>query len=462
MQLAELPYPWHDVQGMFAWRQGVATIHSLSAYHDETYAEIIGSEGSAAYVEIQPRPDVLWHVHLDDLRLRRVVCDDELRRSLPPGMASVANALDPRGPIDIDLGIDLKGFDGAELAPELVTAHWGLRAHFNGNSLFAGVELQSVVGNVEIVDGVWDGTAVTADGYVEISSARALNMPLEGIHGPFAIDGNQVTVGTPDFASEEWRQWLHGPVMHSKANRYPGRQLEVDNLYADDDHEGRFGLTGVVLLGADAARTQYRMDMNLRDASLRAWARDQKLAAGQLKGAVNGRLRLSGNGSSSHAAQGTGWIQVSPAELYELPVFAQIFALPSLKPVSKTAFTYGYGEFTMHDGVFDFSAIDLVGDALRLAGRGTAEYADDLPGRLRFDFYSKADPRFLGGVSQIPLLGTFFDNWVHVVVNGTLDRPQVNTQAGDLGEMGRGLLQDIEKLTLPIAPPAMQAPPRGR
>jgi hypothetical protein len=171
---------------------------------------------------------------------------------------------------------------------------------------------------------------------------------------------------------------------------------------------------------------------------------------------------MSGNGSSSHAAQGTGWIQVSPAELYELPVFAQIFALPSLKPVSKTAFTYGYGEFTMHDGVFDFSAIDLVGDALRLAGRGSAEYADDLPGRLRFDFYSKADPRFLGGVSQIWLLGTFFDNWVHVVVNGTLDRPQVNTQAGDLGEMGRGLLQDIEKLTLPIAPPPMQAPPRGR
>jgi hypothetical protein len=419
-------------------------------------------DGGAAYLEIEPRSNVSWHLHLDDLRLRRVVCDDELRQALPPGMASVANALDPRGPIDIDLGIDLKGLDGAELASELVTAHFGLRAHFNDNTLYAGVELQNVVGNVEIVDGVWDGTAVTADGYVELSSARALNMPLQGIHGPFAIDGNQVSVGTPDFGSEEWRQWLRGPVAHSEMNRYPGRQLEVDNLYADDDHEGRFGLSGVVLLGADAARTQYRMDMNLRDASLRAWARDQKLAAGQLKGAVNGRLRMSGNGSSSHAAEGTGWIQISPAELYELPVFAQIFALPSLKPVSKTAFTYGYGEFTMHDGVFDFSAIDLVGDALRLAGRGTAEYADDLPGRLRLDFYSKADPRFLGGVSQIPLIGTFFDNWVHVAVNGTLDRPQVNTQAGDLGEMGRGLLQDIEKLTLPIVPQGMQGPPPRR
>jgi hypothetical protein len=464
IQLAALPYPWHDVQGMFAWRQGVATIHSLSAYHGETYAEILGSkDGGAAYVEIEPKPNVPWHLHLDDLRLRRVVCDDELRQALPPGMSSVVSALDPRGPIDIDLGIDLKGFSVAELAADLVTANWGLRAHFDGNSLYAGVELQDVVGNVEIVNGIWDGTAVTADGYVELSSARALNMPLQGIHGPFAIDGNQVTVGTPDFASEEWRQWLHGPVKHSPANRYPRQQLEVDNLYADADHEGRFGLTGVVILGADASRTQYRMDMNLRDASLRAWARDQKLAAGQLKGAVNGRLAMSGNGSSSHAAQGAGWIQISPAELYELPVFAQIFALPSFKPVNKTAFNYAYGEFALHDGLIDFSGIKLVGDALQLAGRGTAEYADDLPGRLRIDFYSQADERFLGGISQIWLIGPLFDNWVHVVVRGTLDQPQVTTQAGDIGEVGRGLIEDIGRLTMPFAPQGMQGPPpRGR
>lgn len=462
MTPAALPYPWHDVVGTFAWRNGVAMIHALSGYHGETYAEIIRGSESEAYVEIQPRAGVAWHLHLDDVRLRRVVFDDELRQALPPGMATVATALNPRGPVDIDLGIDLKGISGAEFAPELVTAHWGLRAHFQNNDLFAGVELQNVTGNVEIVDGIWDGTAVTADGYVELSSARALNLPLQGVHGPFSIDDNQITVGTPDFGSEEWRQWLRGPVMHSDENRYAARQMEVDNLYADENHQGRLGMNGVVLVGADAAGTQYRMDLNLRDASLRAWARDQKLAAGQLKGAVNGQLRLVGNGSSSLATRGDGWIQISPAELYELPVFAQIFALPSFKPVNKTAFNYAYGEFTLHDGLVDFSGIKLVGDALQLRGRGTAEYADNLPGRLRIDFFSQADERFLGGISQIPLLGPLFDNWVHVVVRGTLDQPQVSTQAGDIGELGRGIVDDIGRLTMPFTPPAMQPPPRGR
>lgn len=459
---AALPYPWHDVTGTFAWRNGVAMIHSLSGYHGETYAEITRGSGSEAYVEIEPRAGVAWHMHLDDIRLRRVVFDDELRQALPQGMATVATSLDPRGPIDIDLGVDLKGISAAELGPEMVTAHWGLRAHFNNNDIFAGVELKNVTGNVEIVDGIWDGTAVTADGYVELSSARAHNIPMQGVHGPFSIDDNQVTVGTPDFGSEEWRQWLRGPVMHSAENRYAARQMEVDNLYGDENHQGRLGMSGVVLVGPDAARTQYRMDLNLRDASLRAWARDQKLAAGQLKGAVNGQLRLVGNGSSSHATRGDGWIQVSPAELYELPVFAQIFALPSFKPVNRAAFNYAYGEFTLHDGLVDFSGIKLVGDALQLRGRGTAEYADDLPGRLRIDFFSQADERFLGGISQIPLLGPLFDNWVHVVVRGTLDQPQVSTQAGDIGEFGRGIVDDIGRLTMPFAPPAMQAPPRGR
>jgi hypothetical protein len=193
--------------------------------------------------------------------------------------------------------------------------------------------------------------------------------------------------------------------------------------------------------------------MKLRDASLRKWARDQGLPAKQLWGSVHGELELEGHGTSSRNIRGDGWVQVFPAALYELPVFAQVFPLLNFKTPDKTAFKYAYGGFRLRDGLFDFSQIDLAGDAGRLVGRGTAEFSDELPGRLRFDLYSKADDQFLGGLSRIPILRTAVNNWVHIRVGGTYDEPQVMQQpGGNISEIASDLMQDLERLTLPINP----------
>ncbi len=451
--LQPLPYRWENVAGTAGWRDGTVTIEWLTALHGNTKLEIIGTGApDTAYVEIAPRDNVAWHVHLDDVRIRQLVCDEELVQALPRGMADVVTAMDPRGPLDIDVGIDLKG---AMHQPDLVTAHWGMQVQLHGNHLFAGVQLEDVHGSLEISDGVWDGTAVTADGFVRLVSVRALDLPLKSVHGPFAIDGGQITVGTP-----RWTDWLVVPVHHSDANLFAGQQLQADELYADAEHAGRIGVDGVVHLESGAReQTQYRCAVKLQDASLRQWARDPewfddpRTSSGQLRGSVNGEVDLVGRGTSSRDIRGKGWVQIWPAALYELPVFAQIFPILNFKSPDKTAFKYAYGEFTLHSGKFDFSAIDLRGDAGRMVGKGTAEYSDELQGRLNFDFFSKADDRLLGGIGQIPILRMAFNNWVQIHVDGTIDKPVVMQQPGGIpAEILKDLLQDIEQITLPINP----------
>ena len=374
--LAALPYEWNDVAGTIGWADGVVSIHSLSGWHNDTYIEVVGRDSpTAAYVDLTPRRNVFWKVHLEDVRIRQLVCDDQLKQALPDALAGVVEELDPRGPLGLDFGADIKGGAG-----DLVTAQWWLRARLEKTDFVAGVELKDATGNVEIVDGIWDGSNVTADGYVELSSARVLDMPIHNVSGPFVIDGSQIVVGTPGYEDPGWRNWLAAPVVHTpELNRYASRELSVDDFYSDGDHDGRFGMEGVVHIGAEPSQTQYRFFMSLENASLRAWARDQQIPAQRLRGAVNGRLTLTGRGPSSQDAQGVGWVQIYPAELYELPVFAQVFALPNFRPVEKTAFSYAYSDFTLHDGLFDFSKFTLEGDALDLIGQGTVEYAEELP-----------------------------------------------------------------------------------
>jgi hypothetical protein len=451
---AVLPYRWDDVTGAFAWRDNRLSIRRLTGIHGLTELYIETSPMQAeAYVEHHPRANVAWHVHLDDVKLRRVVADPELRDALPAAIRDVVAALDPQGPFDMDLGLDMKG---ASPSAELVTAHWGLRARFQGNRLFAGLQLDDVYGNVEIVDGVWDGNAVTADGYVQLASVKALDMPFKGVHGPFTVDGNRVTVGTPD-----WAEWMEAPPQHSRRNPYAGRQLIVDDIYAAEGHEGRLGADAVALLvPGNPAQTRYRVDLNLRSASLREWANQNGLKGTRLKGAVNGKASLVGHGTSEKDIRGSGWVQINPAQLYELPLIARIFSeiqfkLPDNQPPDNTAFHYAFGDFTLHDGLFDFSRIELIGDVVSLVGWGRAAYAEDLAGRVDLHFLTKMKnqiPLVSSIINSVPFVGQTVDvllqGWMHVVVTGTVSRPEARIEpripgVSDLSEAIVGTMRNV-------------------
>jgi len=460
LKLRAIPLEWTNVNGTLSWRQGTATIESLYGEHGNTTLEIVtGPNIGTAVVSIEPQSNLDWHAHFEEIRIRRLVCDSELRAALPPGLANVIKSLDPQGPLDTDLSIDLKG---ASAPNETVTAQWSQRVLLPGNRITAGIVLDQATGLVQIVKGTWDGTAAVVEGFVNLAGARALSMPLERIRGPFTVDGNVVIIGTPDSRNPEWG--LAAPVTHDPdLNQFRGADMRVDRFFADEQHAGKLGLNAVIVVDPEnAENTQYRATVAVSDASLRAWARERKIVANKLRGAINGRLALTGRGSSGRTMRGNGFMKISDAELLDLPVFAVMMPMLNFKQAGQTLFNEGFADFELRDGRVIYRAIDLSGAAFRLVGKGNMEYTSDSRGELNLDFYTKADDQFLGVVGRLPLVSPLFDNWMHVKVTGTTDRPQVRQLPGNPAEYVRGLMQDIDKLQpqmmIPFAMPMQNSP----
>jgi hypothetical protein len=208
----------------------------------------------------------------------------------------------------------------------------------------------------------------------------------------------------------------------------------------------------------------YRAEATVGDASLRAWAVDRGYAPGKLRGSVNGHVEFEGRGSSGRSIIGAGYMNISEAELFELPVFTRMMPLLNFKQSNGTMFDSGFADFTLKEGYVVFNGIDLTGDAFRLVGKGWAEYTSDSAGRLELDFYSKADDQFLGFVGRVPLVGSAFDNWMHVKVTQTISNPLVVQQASTPFQYMDGFLQEIEgfrRQMMPFGMPMQGAPPQG-
>lgn len=408
---AALPYQWNNVSGTLAWKENRLKIHTLHGEHKGTYLLINGAVPDAAFIEIDPSPDVAWRMFLDE-RIAHIIKlnpDDELRRALPTGIADTLQALDLRQPIDLSLGMELKGWQSNR---NLITASWSALAALKENSLMAGVTLNNVTGNI-VHRGSWDGQNLQMEGYLELDSLTALELSFRKVRGPFLLKNNRLTLGTPKLSGNE-------PV-YLPSNPYHQEQLRA-NAYG-----GQVGLDVDIALADQASRMTYQLEVNVNNAELGDWAKEHGMNSQRLMGKVNGVLQATGKGDSSRSTTGTGWIQITPAALYELPVFAQMFTVLSFRPAQPgdAAFKYAYGDFTIHDEMFEFTKIELWGDAISLVGRGNVGYSGTKASALELDFYSMANNRipFLG-----PLVKTLSDRWIRVQVFGTISQPVARMQ----------------------------------
>ncbi|MCA9042841.1 MAG: hypothetical protein KDA69_00895 [Planctomycetaceae bacterium] len=430
-----LPFGWEDISGSLQWANNRLTIHSLHGFHDDTYLNIDGStDGASAYIETEVNNELEWHVHFDSMKLMRLKATDEVRHALPESVKKVIEQIDIQGPMNLQLGLDLKGWR----QQDLVTAEWSSLLDLNGNQLTTGLELNDVTGQIRILRGTWNGHEANADGYVELDSARILDIPLTTIRGPFHVEGNDILVGAP--SPEAASRFLEN-------NRYRDKKLTA-NVFG-----GRVGLQATVLMAPeDLDRLQYRVDVKLQDAELAEFAREKGVQEQRLSGKVNGEAVLTGMGISRTATIGEGWIHITPAQLFELPVFAQMFSLIQFREPSDTAFNWAYGDFEIRDGIIDFSTIELYGQSLNLGGRGWVGYAGPNESRLALDFYTQGKRKFLQPLT---------DRWVRIQVGGTVDNPQpvIQTRIPVLNDAFEGFMRAVDSGQMPSAPRKRQLPP---
>jgi hypothetical protein len=434
---AAVPYPWEKLNGAARWSDHRLVIHTLQGWHGDTYLNVSGADpetadgAATAYFEQTGETPEAWRLHLGDVQMRKLVVDDELRGALRTSLRAVATHVAPTEPIDVAFALDLKG--GSKTDP--VTAAWRFIAALPGGDANLGIAIQKVRGTIEMSHGTYDGQDVHGAGLVAFDQAVILGQPVTDVRGPFRIDGSRIVVGAPT--------WLKlPPVDEDQDSSIAGNPLTA-RVYG-----GKLIVDAVAdVLAINPAESPFRVETRLRNADLAEWARANQFRE-RLKGEVQGEINLSGVGALATGYKGNGWVQVSPAQLYDLPVMVKILQLFKLTAPDSEAFEYAYGEFGIAEGVFDFSRIELLGKTLSLLGKGWVGFAGSAAQTLNIDLYT----RVTSPLSKVPLVGFVADqigkNWVGIHVVGTVSSPQAvvqgriplldDTLKGFMGAMQKG------------------------
>ncbi len=436
IQLAALPYPLDRVSGALSWDGQSAIVEYAEGWHGSTHVELNGTAGKPSpFFQINPATGIDWRLHLPEIAVRKVIADEELQNALPDSLRTAVKQIDPRGPFDLLLALDLKQYR----APDpLVTASFKLDATLKENRLNAGVTLDRASGHIALINGTWDGTLLSAEGYADLDSAQVWDLPLTQLEGPFSIVGNRITAGKPPVGS---------PQPYSEKNPFAEREV-VANLY-----DGKVSLNAEAVVDYEnSLNTKYDAEVNLRNAKLELWAKEQG-SRERLRGPVNGRIAFHGQGPSPLGVEGAGYVDITPAQLYELPVLIKIFSMPNFRSQDDKAFRYAYADFQIRQGQFDFTGIQLRGDAISLVGRGKVAFAGEQDGRLEFDFYT--DARNKVPVLE-PIIQRVASRWVWVRVDGTIDnyKAVMQPRVPILDDVIKGLMNGIEN-GQPRTPPPL-------
>ena len=436
IKLAALPYPLDRVSGALSWDGQTAVVEYAEGWHGSTYVELNGTAGKPSpFFQIQPATGVDWRLHLPEVAITRIIADEELHNALPSSIRTAVKQIDPRGPLDLVLALDMKQYR----APEpTVTASFKLDTALKDNRLNAGVTVERATGHVTLINGTWDGQLLAAEGYVDLDSAQIWDLPLSQLEGPFSIVGNRITAGKPPVGS---------PQPYSEKNPFAEREV-VANLY-----DGKVSLNAEAVIDYEnSLNTKYDAEVNLRNAKLELWAKE-KGSRERLRGPVNGRIAFHGVGPSPLGVEGVGYVDITQAQLYELPVLIKVFSMPNFRSQEDKAFKYAYADFQIRQGEFDFTGIQLVGDAISLVGRGKVGFAGEQDGRISFDFYTDARNRV--PVLE-PIIQRVASRWVWVRVDGTIDnyKAVIQPRVPILDDVIKGLMNGIEN-GQPRTPPNM-------
>ncbi len=393
-QMRDFPFPFQDVAGDFGYdfQRNLVTIRSLSARHDDTQVRATGEANC-----VTPWTVALKTLHVDDLSPTPA-----FRRTLAGPLKQVVDTLNPVGRFSFEGPVT---FYGPAQLNGPIQADWKLRIHLAGCSLNAGLRIDDVHGRVDL-EGQWDGVKAALDGRMDLDSLAVFrDHRITKIAGPFRLRDQQLVVGSAQLAR---------PIKPDAAFAIAPTARVIGTAY-----QGDAKLDAIVDLMQDV---KYTAHLELNGASLERYAQEHLRGHSNVRGLMNAWMDLRGTGYSASALMGDGQLQISPAALYELPVFLQIFQLPQFQPVNRSAFNYANFLFGVRNERFEFQAIDLVGPSLSLRGRGIVRF----DGKINLDFFTM-QPRNavpIPGLREIVgLVNQMSQGWLAVEVRGSIATP---------------------------------------
>ena len=441
----EFPYQLDGIRAEYAYSppdprsqlrgasSGWLTIKSFAGHHDQT--RLTGN----GYVEIGPLGD--WRFHLSKWNAENLVPGASLLRACGPGLREVFLCFDPNQTIDVKGEMELRGTPNPK---NPITAAWYIESELSGGKMLLGMDLDDVHGKI-YSRGTWNGNEADAVGWIDFSTLTVYEekrFRLNSIKGPFAMKKGMLSAGTPRVITRPTRETAK--KVEQITGSFIGGDLAV-NVEVD--------LNGQL--------PEYRMSLDLEAGQLERFAQLYLRSSEKLRGTINSWVTLQGKGDSTKTMTGRGQLQISPAELYTLPVIFQVLTqLHTLNPKSPdtAAFNYALARFNIRNDRFIFDAIDLVGSQLQLKGRGVATF----DGRLGLTFASILQrsmvPRSQVWIPIVTEAAGLFSGvtdlvGVAVEVTGTTDDPKTRIIPGrNIDQALRTLFQPLPLTPPPYAP----------
>ncbi|QDT38072.1 hypothetical protein [Stratiformator vulcanicus] len=390
----EFPYEIEQIQASLSYADDKISVSEFVGWHDD--ARLTG-HGSV----VAERDDT-WRLRFNQLSIDGFVAGARFRRAIAPTLKDLIDSLNPRGVID--LTFDFLELRGTEQADGPVTAAWDFVSDFEGTDFTAGIDLLNASGRVRC-RGTYDGSDADVVGAVELRKVTSLEHVIKNCRGPFRYADGVFIAGSPKLFSA--RRPASVPTSERIAGEFIGGVVTVDaKLEAINNYP-------------------YQVRTEVSGGRLEKYAAEYLSGAQNLEGVMNGWTNVRGEALLERGMVGRGQVKISPAALYELPVFAQLFNVLNFAKPDRTAFNYAFFDFRMDDEKFIFDKIDMVGDAVSFRGRGTATYEE----QLKLDFFSTL-PR---SRVTIPIIDTLMrsatNGWVGIQVRGQVETPTARVVA---------------------------------
>jgi hypothetical protein len=184
---------------------------------------------------------------------------------------------------------------------------------------------------------------------------------------------------------------------------------------------GTVACDGYVILGATP---RYALRAELTQGDLKRCVQEMGSAGRDLRGTIRAQVQLHGSGRTLNLLGGNGKIELSDADIYELPVMIALLKMLRTRRPDRSAFSQSDIDFRIEGGHIYFDRIKFSGDTISLVGAGEMNLQSEIRltlhamvGRGERDVPLLHD--LLGGASQQIML-------IHV--GGTLQNPETTRE----------------------------------
>jgi hypothetical protein len=395
------PYRMEKLQGVLLYRDGHVTLEQFKAWHGPVE---ISTKNS--YCEFIPGGG--WSMHFDELTVERLRLDRDLINALPERLKKAVLTLNPGGSVNLRGNLDLMHTGRLN---ESLRSQWDdLRIGMVQGTMQCGVKLENINGKATL-SGKFDGQNFFCHGELNVDSLNYKDYQFTNVMGPLWIDDQKVLLGSFVDISPD------GTPLVNPDGTPRSRRSVTANLFGGSMFGG-----GWVALGAEP---KYGLNATLAHADLKCMTCEIMDGKQNLQGKIMANVELTGTGTSRNAISGRGSVELTDADIYELPAMISLLKILSIRAPDRNAFSTSKMDYRIEGGHIYLDPIDFIGDAISLRGQG------------EMDFQSNVKLNFIATVGRgeldLPIIKQVYRTasrqFLQIYVDGPLQDPVIRKEA---------------------------------